>query len=177
MFYSLHSRLFATGMAALAISGCAGAGDRYPELNLRDFERVQGTFTSAGAESEPKGPTAISAKSLSEIESALAQASQRHANFLNEAVRARTAVQSAAGTSIDDNRWPIALIEIATLESRHGEMASLLADLDAMYADASFGFSERQQIEAARSEVAAIYTSERQIIAELVSILETQTQP
>ncbi|MBT8431292.1 MAG: hypothetical protein KJP27_02230 [Altererythrobacter sp.] len=158
-------------LAFTSLSGCIGGEDRYPDLNLRDFERVQGTFTSASAPTEAVAPASLGAKEMSEVENALLAAGDQHARFLSEANKVRPLVASASGTGIEDNRWPIAQIAIGSLESHNGRTASLLADFDSLYADASLSFKERTQIDLAREQVSDYHAVERQLISELITLL------
>ena len=173
MVYSLHKRVVAAGLAALVLSGCADSGDRYPDLSLRDFERVQGAFTPIAPPQEAPSPAPLRATTIEELEAALSGANASHQAFLSAAEQARPIVASAAGKGIEDNRWPVAQVEIAALESRNGDMASLLADLDVLYADASFEFVEREKIDLAREQVTGYHRFERQLIAELITLLVT----
>nr|WP_298896830.1 hypothetical protein [uncultured Altererythrobacter sp.] len=158
-------------LAFTSLSGCIGGEDRYPDLNLRDFERVQGTFTSASAPTEAVAPASLGAKEMAEVENALLAAGDQHARFLSEANKVRPLITSASGTGIEDNRWPIAQIAIGSLESHNGQTASLLADLDSLYADASLSFKERTQIDLAREQVSDYHAVERQSITELITLL------
>ncbi|RGP40122.1 hypothetical protein BPTFM16_00398 [Altererythrobacter insulae] len=172
-----HIRAAACVFVALSLGACAGSGDRYPDLNLRDFERVQGSFTSAAGTTVPREPTSLAASTLSELEATLEAASARHQRFLSQANTARPIVASASGLGIEDNRWPIAQIEIADLESQNGELMSLLADLDALYSDATFEFGDRERIDRIREQVTEFHATERQVISELVTLLAGSRQP
>lgn len=157
-----------------ALTACAGGGNRYPDLNLRDFERVQGTFTSAAAPKESVPPESLGAANLAEVENALVDAGKQHARFLSEAGKTRPLVASAVGSGIEDNRWPVAQVAIASLESHNSQTMSLLADLDSLYADASLSYSERAQIDFARNQVADYHAAERHLIAELITLLASE---
>jgi hypothetical protein len=173
MDYPILPRTLAVVFAVASLSGCAGGGSRYPDLNLRNFERVQGTFTSAAAPTQATAPASLGAKEMAEVENALLAAGDQHARFLSEANRARPLIASASGTGIEDNRWPIAQIAIGSLESHNGQTVSLLADLDSLYADASLSFAERTQIDLARQQVSDYHTVERQLITELITLLDS----
>lgn len=171
MDYPLLPRTILVVFALASLVGCAGGGSRYPDLNLRDFERVQGTFTSAAAPTQAAAPASLGAKEIAEVENALVDAGDQHARFLSEAEKARPLIASASGTGIEDNRWPIAQIAIGSLESHNGQTVSLLADLDSLYADASLSFKERTQIDLAREQVSDYHAVERQLISELITLL------
>ncbi len=171
MAQASHFRNLITVTSAVIVSACAGSADRYPDLNLRDFERVQGTFLPAATASGPTAPASMMPNDLADLESALASADEHHAVFISEAERVRPIVEAAAGTGLEDNRWPIAQAEIAVLESRSGEIMSLLANLDSMYADASLSFTEREQIIAARAQLGSLHEKEQLVIANLLAVL------
>ena len=176
MVRTSHFRKVIALAAAAAVAGCASSAERYPNLNLREFERVQGTFTSAAVTSQVSAPSSIAASDLADLEAAIRSAGEHHARFLAQAEEARPRIASAAGTGFEDNRWPIAQIEIASLESRNGEIVSLLADLDSLYSDASFSFTEREQIDQAREQVSDYHAAERQVIAELIDLLGSREE-
>lgn len=166
-------------LAALALtaSGCASSSDRYPSLATRDFERIQGQFAAPSGNPLPARPAPLGIESAEQIEASLADARSRHEKFLTQLGAAQTIVSEASGTGPDDNRWSIAMVEIASLDSHLSVTTGLLAQLDALYADASLGFEERTTIDSARGTLAEMVQTEQQAVDQLVELLGAPTAP
>lgn len=166
-------------LAALSAvtTACASDSDRYPSLSLRDFERVQGEFTVAEGSSASLRPEPLGIEKVSQVSESLAKANARHEAFIEQVEAARPTVIAAAGSTPEDSRWSLALVEIAELDTRRGATASLLADLDLLYADASLEFQERIAIAQARADIDALVQVERKAIDELLSVLSGGAGP
>lgn len=156
---------------ATLLAACAGSSDRYPSLSLRDFERVQGQFPTADSQPEQLRPSPLPVAAVEQVSDAIGEARIRHSQFLAQAEKARGVVSAARGSNPDDKRWAMALIEVAELDSRHGVTTGLLADLDALYANASLEFQQREEVAQAQAEIAQMVASEQQAIDELAALL------
>lgn len=164
------------GLAVLA-SGCAGSSDRYPSLANRDFERVQGQFAPSSGTPLPMRPAPLNIVSVEQIEASLVNARSRHQEFLLQLGTAQTIVSEASGTDPDDNRWSLAMVEIASLDSHLSVTTGILAQLDALYADASLRFEERAAIGSARKTLDQLVQTEQQAVDQLVDLLRTPATP
>ena len=164
------------GLAA-TVSSCASSSDRYPSLATRDFERVQGQFAAPSGDPLPTRPAPLSIESTEQIEASLADARSRHDEFLTLLGKAQPIVREASGASPNDNRWSVAMVEIASLDSHLSVTTGILAQLDALYADASLGFEERTTIETARGTLAEMVETEQQAVNQLVELLASPTAP
>ena len=139
--------------AALLTSACAGSGDKYPSLAIRDAERVQSRFTPAPpSDRAPIRPVA----SASEIEALVDQAQASHAQFRSAQAQAKALVGDARGRGIDTNARQRALVALADLTALHGDTAVPMSDLDMLNAQAATSFAPTEAIEAARASILAL---------------------
>jgi hypothetical protein len=164
------------GFAAIACvftSACAGGSDRYPSLNIRDFERVQGQFAVAAPAREVLLPSPAPVEQVSQLQEAVDQAQQRHSEFVMTAESVRGLIAAAGGTGPDNNGWSLAQSAYADLDSRRGATAILLSELDQMYTSATLSFTEREQIDQARNRVSALVAAEDALLDELHLLLST----
>lgn len=150
---------------ATLLTACASAGDRYPSLAIRDAERVQGTFAVSPAAAPTEAPAPPG--TLDRVAQLGAEARSAHAKFMAAAPGARQAVGAARDAAVTENRWAVAQIALADLDSARSEAAIALGDLDLLYADATLAFTEREQIGATRREVLALLSEADRILAEL----------
>ncbi|MEL7447004.1 MAG: hypothetical protein AAGK02_14550, partial [Pseudomonadota bacterium] len=135
--------------ALTALSACAGSGDRYPSLAIRDAERNTGQFTPALANTNQEAPV-ISRTDLSAI---VSRASSAHDAFLALAPAARNAVESANGLSPENNNWAHAQVVLADLGTQRSETLLALGDLDLLEAKAATTFAPTNDIIEAQSRV------------------------
>lgn len=142
--------------ASLLIAGCAGSGDKYPSLAVRDVERAQGQFTPTAVEREPIRPVATAA----DIAGLVRTAEQAHARFLDQQASAMTLVSSASRLGIESNTRQRALVAVADLVSIRSDTAIALADLDLLAAKASTTFAPTDELIAARSKVEALISAQ-----------------
>lgn len=169
--------LYCLAGLAVTVSSCAGSSDRYPSLATRDFERVQGQFAAPSGDTLPTRPAPLSIENTEQIDASLVAARSRHEEFLAQLAAAQAIVSEASGTGPDDNRWSLAMVEIASLDSHLSMTTGVLAQLDTLYVDASLGFEERTTIEAARGTLAQMVQTEQQAVDQLVELLGAPTAP
>lgn len=146
---------------ALAIVGCAGSGDRYPSLAMRDSERFGGELTPAAATQ----PAEIVPVSPASISAALESASKGNTQFLAKRAEASRLASAASGTSQDSDTRSRALIALAQLTSLRSQTLGALASLDALKADAATRFAATQEIETAQEEVFEMLTTQNASIS------------
>lgn len=151
---------FSTQFAALVgsalLAGCAGSGDKYPSLAIRDAERAQGQFSPVAPDPEPVRPVV----SPADLDVLIARASESHAEFVRAEGGARTLVEQALGQSIESNVRQRALVALADLATMRSETALPMADLDLLRAEAATTFAPTAEIDEARQTVQALLADE-----------------
>ena len=155
--------------AATALAGCAGQRDLYPSLSIRDAERVSGTFKPVEPDAFVSPPP--SADVLGQIGAMRALAQRANERFLAAAQRARGTVAAARGAQPGSEKWSVAQVALADIESSRSDAMIALAELDRLYVDAYLEASELDQIVAERDEVSALVASQDQLIDTLHSDL------
>jgi len=145
------------------LAACAASSDKYPTLEIREAERVTGTF-DVPSSVKPSPLQESVAISLPEIETA-ARAS--HAKFIGTAPATRSAIDAAQGTDYDSNDWAVAQIALADLESHRSDTAIALAELDLLFAQSTLRFEQRQAIAAAIVVVEELVTEEDLVLSQL----------
>ena len=169
MMFRAIPRVSGVFLSASLLAGCVGSSDRYPSLATRDAERAAGTFQPVNPVAATPAPA--STATLSRVEQLLEDARLAHTEFLDATPSARTDVEAAIATGPEDNAWSIAQVSLADLDSHRSLAAIALSDLDLLYADATLEFSDREQIDDARSHVAAILSEEDATLDELRGLL------
>jgi hypothetical protein len=152
---------------SLCLAGCAGTGNDYPSLSIRDAERVTGTFDTDGGESAQTAPLPAPAGLGEQLAQLTSAASAAHAEFLAAAPQAERLVEVGAGAAIASERWAAAQIALADLDSARSRAAIQLGDLDLLYTDATLAWQERETIGTAREEVTGMIAEEDAILARL----------
>ena len=170
-------KTLALAIATATLCSCAANSDRYPSLSLREFERVEGTFTAATPSSESIRPTPAPIEQVEQVAQALADAIANHDAFMDETKSAYTAVAAAEGQSLGSDDWSIALVTLAGLDSRRNATAITLADLDDLYASATLSFTERDEVGEARKQIVEMIVAEDRILNELSRNLEPVPAP
>ncbi|MEM7667250.1 MAG: hypothetical protein AAF250_15455 [Pseudomonadota bacterium] len=162
---SLH---FSTAVtAALLASGCAGSGDRYPSLAVRDAERFQGQFAvSAPDESARSAPIAPLASSR-DVAQLVDRASDSHRAFIDAERGVARSVQGARGARVESETYTSALIALADLTSLRAETAIALGDLDGLAADSAVTFAPDEEVVAARALVLDLVSEQDRALADL----------
>ena len=149
------------------LGACAAAGEGYPSLATRDIERTGGVM-----EVEPAPPPAPPAPStLATLEELEATARAAHADFLAAAPRARALTSAARGAARGSERWSVAQVAIADLESTRSEAMIALADLDRIFVDAVTSAQATESINAVRTEIEALVAEENAVIESLLATL------
>ena len=140
----------AAPLALLLLAGCAGSGDKYPSLAIRDVERVQGEYNPVPSP-DPEPIRAVA--SAGDLNALVAQALKASADFNATLPRARSRISAGRGQSSDSNARQIALVALADLTSIANDTATPLGDLDRLKAEAATTFAPVAEIEAARAQV------------------------
>jgi len=156
-------------LATIALAGCSSGSHNYPSLAIRDAERVSGTFSVAPDANDPIAPAPAPANVIESLLQQLALASAAHDNFMQLSGEAERLAVAAIDSDPDSNDWAAAQVALAQLESQRSQAAISLGSLDLLYADASLGFTERQQIDAVRDQVLDLVRQEDEVLAQLSS--------
>jgi len=160
--------------AGILLSGCAGAGDRYPSLAQRDAERVYGTLNvapHADAETTAAEPIAPDPDFTQRLAALVQQARDTHAQFIAKIDPVENTLALAQGTTDDDNAWAEAQIAMADLDSHRSTSAIALGDLDLLHANASVEFAQKDQIAHAQRQVITLLDLEDRELARLRQLL------
>lgn len=155
--------------AALALSACAGSPEQYPNLSIRDVERINGSFEPIPTQKYVSAPP--SGEVLDRLAKLRGDAASAHRSFLDTAKLARGPVTNARGAKIGSSAWSIAQVALADLESSRSTAMVALADLDRIYVSAQLQAAELSEIEAARDEVIALVDSQDEQISALYAEL------
>ncbi len=151
-------------MFAATLSACAGSGDNYPSLAVRDAERFAGSFEPApSVEPAPVAAPAIMA-GLAAIE---VRADAAYAAFQSALPSAESTVRAARGASQSSNQWSAAQVALADLTAKRSTSAIALADIDLIYAKTSSEFTVNQEIAELRGRIAAQVDAQDRILGEL----------
>lgn len=160
-----RSSLLIASLALLA--GCAQNAGDYPSLARRPVERISGTAPVVTPEAAPAPAAPLSP----ELAARLTQLGNRvvaaHENFTTKEARARNLVGAAGGAAVASERWAVATVALAELESARSEAMIALADLDALYASARIAGDPAATIEETRSRVLTVIAREDAVLAEL----------
>ena len=145
------------------LAACATSSDKYPTLEVREAERVTGTF-EAPSRLEPALLQDSIAQSLPDF---VAAAKNSHTRFVDTAPATRITITAAQGTGSDSNDWAAAQIALADLESHRSDTAIALAELDLLYAQSTLRFEQRQAIAAAIVVVEELVAEEDLVLSQL----------
>ena len=156
--------------ACLALAACATpSSGAYPSLAVRDGERMTGEIAVPDTPAfVPAPPTPAT---LDRLDSLAAAARQAHARFVAAIGPARGPVEASRGAAVGSERWSVAQVALADLESHRSEAMIALADLDRLYVDAATGGSELAQIADVRDAIAALVEEEDRQIARLLGTI------
>jgi len=152
--------------AALLLTACAGSGDKYPSLAVRDAERAVGQFTPTRtvASSETPARAPASAEDLAKL---VTEATESHRAFIVARPNASGLVDGARGTATESDARARALIALADLTSKRSDTAIPLGDLDLLAAEARTTLAPYSEIVAARALVAGLVDQQDRTLAEL----------
>ena len=161
---SAYSTLVAS-CSALALAGCASDTTNYPSLARRPAEKASNAATPASA------PAAIPVPPSPQVTARLAglveQARTAHGRFLARQQRAGQTVAAASGAARGSERWAVASVALAELESARSEAMIARADLDQMFAAERIEGSDTTAISDARDEVSGWIGEEDAVLAGL----------
>ena len=160
---TLCNQYLALAAMTSLLAACASESSRYPSLDIRPAERVQGTADPVAPIEIPAQPV-VSGDTLANI---TGQAQAAHTDFLAATPRARELVESALGSDTGSNSWAAAQVALADLDSARSKAAISLGNLDILYTDAHLGNQGLQGIDAARKAVLEMLNEEDQILADL----------
>lgn len=104
------------------------------------------------------------AQRLTQLQGSAASA---HRAFTDAAPGTARLVDAAAGSNVTSDRWAIAQVALASLESARSQAAVPLGDLDLLHADAAIALDQRKAIEDARDAVTGMIAQEDAILAGL----------
>ncbi len=161
----------AVGAASALLAACAGSGDQYPSLAIRDAERVTGQFnpSSAGDGTSHSTRPSVAAGDISRI---VDQARESHRNFVAAQPSASRLVSGARGSGSESEARAQALVALADLSSKRSDTVIALADLDLMAAGAATEFSSTQSLGAAQRLVLEFVNAQDAALAQLWEQME-----
>ncbi len=156
-------------ISLFAVSACAGSGDRYPSLEIRDVERVQGSFdpADAGESALPTPVAAPSADTVQRLSDLTASASAIHAEFERAVPQTSRIVSTAGRASVASDSWASAQVALSDLELIRSRAAVTLADIESVYVDARLEAQQLDTITAARNQVLGLIAEEDAVLARL----------
>lgn len=152
-------------ISSALLAGCASTSGDFPSLAQRPAERAQGTFTPDTAEAAPPPPVQPSADLAARLAELRRQAEAAHGEFRNAAPGAQR-LANAAGARGSDS-WAAAEVALSDLDSIRSRVAVALADLDALWIDATLAVGPREAVGAARAAVEALVAEEDAVLARL----------
>ena len=151
--------------SCLALAACASDTTNYPSLARRPIEKA------STAEPPPSAPATAPAPANPQDTARLAalveQARAAHQRFLAKEQRAVQSVATGSGAAPGSERWALASVALAELESERSAAMIALADLDQLYAAARIEGGDTAAITAARDEVSGWIGNEDSVLAGL----------
>jgi hypothetical protein len=159
--------LFALIMPGLALSACAGSGDRYPSLAVRDAERVAGQYIPGNSGLDPATSPAVAVVSSQDLAQLVQAARNAHQKFLEARPRTRELARNGRAKGIDSDARARALIALADLSSLRSNTAIVLADIDLLEAQAATTLAPTQKIIAAQMTVAQLINEQTAMLDQL----------
>lgn len=148
------------------LAACAGSADRYPSLALSQFETA-----ATMPQSAPPPPPIRSDTDQAAIAALGVRADSAHAAFESQHKITEPLARTARGLSADDNRRGRALVAMADLSSRRSATAAVLADLDALAAEADVALVPDAGLAAAQARIAALLANEDAALARLWEVM------
>ncbi|OBX18518.1 hypothetical protein A9995_11140 [Erythrobacter sp. QSSC1-22B] len=166
---SCPARLALPAFCALALSACAGTGEDYPSLAIRDVERAKGQFEPIPVApiDVPEIPVNYEGSLEGRLATLVESARAAHARFTRSEGSARRTVAGTGRAAVGSDNWGAAQVALSDLESIRSDTAIALADLDILHIAASIAAEDRVQIDAARETVIALVQQEDAALAEL----------
>ena len=149
------------------LAGCAQDAGEYPSLARRPAERISGTAPVVVPEAPPAPPPPLSPELAARLTQLGNMVVKSHGEFTAKEARARSLVGAASGAAVASERWSVATVALAELESARSEAMIALADLDMLYASARIAGDPATVIGETRSRVLAVVAREDAVLAEL----------
>ena len=165
---SSHNTLGALAATCLLLAGCS-TPEGYPDLQIRDVERVTGSMDAPARQDYV--PTPVAPATLAQLDSLVTAARAAHTRFTARAPDARRAAERARGSGVGSENWSVAQVAVADLEGIRSAAMIAIADIDRIYVNAATGGDDIARIEAARSEVDAMIGEEDRTIANLLETI------
>lgn len=144
------------------VAACATPAGVYPDLSIRDAERVTGTMQPV--EPAPYVPDTTPTDVLDELDQLAGDAANAHQSFLREAPGLSAAFAAGRSGEVGTPAWSNALVALGSLEAARSRTLIALADLDRLYVAAATDSREITRIEAARQQVMALVEEEDRMI-------------
>lgn len=162
----MPKRLIAA-LACTCTAACVSAPGDYPSLAVRDAERVSGTLQPA----DPYVPSPVAPAVLANAGSLVGQARAAHDSYRSKLEPARSAVQAARGAGFGSERWAVASVAIAGLETERSRTMIALADLDRLYVAAATEGAALEELAAAHGQVGAMVADQTATIDQMLAAL------
>lgn len=156
--------------ALTSLCACGVSESSPPSLAHREIEGIMNQPMRAIAPVESASDSALAAR----IAELVDQAEAGQADFAAALPRAQSAVGSAGG--IESESWIAAQLSLSALDSARSDTTAALAELDTILAQqtSSGQPAETERLIAARERVAALYGSQAQSYATLLSRLQAR---
>lgn len=149
--------------APLVLAGCAGSGDRYPSLAVRDVERNPAQVTPA----PPVEPVTLPIRSLApstSVDALVKMVTAAHAAFEGDTASVKALVANARGASSASDAYGRAIVALADLTTHRSKSEIALADLDLMLAERASRFEDTAVVLAAHKLVTDMVNEQNQTL-------------
>lgn len=154
-------------LSAIVLAGCTTGQANFPSIAIRDAERVNGSLQPAASAPQMPAQMPPGAELVQRLGQLQTTAASAHEVFMNAAAGVSRLVDAAAGGDLTSDRWAIAQVALAGLDSARSQAAVPLGDLDLLHADAEIALEQRRIIEQARDAVTSQIAEEDAILAAL----------
>ena len=155
--------------ASAVLSACATPDGDYPSLAQRESERVSGTMAVPSA---PYIAPAPATQTLTRMADIAAQARAAHAAFQAAEQATRARASAASGAAAGSERWSVAQVALADLQTHRSRSMIALADLDRIYIEIANQGESLDEIGAIRSEIEALVADEDRALDAMLAALE-----
>lgn len=149
---------------AVWLAGCTSTPGRYPSLALREFETrpAEPDATAINA-----APQLVQPADSAEIAAIKQAAETAFAGFARKQAGTAALVRRARGQSADSNLRSEAVVALADLSTQRSAIFLQLAELDLLAAESAIAYKATQQVDAARTAVAAMIAEQDKVLAAL----------
>ena len=162
--------LSALALVAPLLAACAGSGDRYPSLAIRDVERTGPVVEPA----PPVEPVALPIQPVvpsDNIPVLVAQANDSHRTFLARVPSARQLASAARASGRDSDARGRATVALADLTSLRSQTEIPLGDLDLLVAERTNRLEPAEEALAAHAQVLALVEQQDRTLDELWGLI------